>query len=75
MADEADEFSVRHEAAEELKRLASHPVDEVSRLEHEADEGRTPAALLIIVVGVMAGVSVVFLLVYGLVELVTWLVT
>ena len=28
MADEADEFSVRHEAAEELKRLASHPGNE-----------------------------------------------
>ena len=75
MADEADEFSVRHEAAEELRRLASHPVDEVSRLEHEALEGRTPASLLIIVVGVFAGVSVIVLLVYGLVELVTWLVT
>jgi hypothetical protein len=75
MADEPDEFSVRHEAAEELKRLASHPGDEVTRLEHEAREGRTPASLLIIIVGVLAGVSVIFLLLYGLVELVTWLVT
>jgi hypothetical protein len=75
MADEGDDFSVRHEAAEELKRLAAHPVDEVSRLEHEAAEGRTPAALLIIVVGVIAGVAVIVLLVYGLVQLVTWLVT
>ncbi|HET9674171.1 MAG TPA: hypothetical protein VFP31_05115 [Gaiellaceae bacterium] len=74
MADEAD-FSVRHEAADELKRLASHPVDEVTRLEHEALEGKTPASLLIIVVGVFAGVSVIVTLVYGLVELVTWLAT
>jgi hypothetical protein len=75
MADEGDDFSVRHEAAEELKRLASHPAEEVSRLEHEALEGRTPASLLIIVVSVLAGVSVVVLFVYALVELITSLVT
>ena len=75
MSDEADEFSVRHEAAEELKRLAAHPVDEVTRLEHEALEGRTPASLLIIVVGVAAGISVIVLFVYGLVELISHLVT
>jgi hypothetical protein len=74
MADEAD-FSVRHEAADELKRLASHPVDEVTRLEHEALEGKTPASLLIVIVGVFAGVSVIVTLVYGLVELITWLAT
>ena len=75
MADEADEFSVRHEAAEELKRLAAHPADEVTRLEHEALEGRTAASLLIIVVGVFAGISVIVLFVYGLVELISRLVT
>jgi hypothetical protein len=75
MAEEADEFSVRHEAAEELKRLAAHPVEEVTRLEHEAAEGKTPASLLVVVVGVFLGLSVVVTLVYGLVELVTWLVT
>jgi hypothetical protein len=74
MADEAD-FSVRHEAADELKRLASHPVDEVTRLEHEALEGKTPASLLIVIVGVFVGVSVIVTLVYGLVELITWLAT
>jgi hypothetical protein len=74
MADEA-EFSVRHEAADELKRLASHPVEEVTRLEHEALEGKTPASLLIVIVGVFAGVSVIVTLVYGFVELVTWLAT
>jgi hypothetical protein len=74
MADE-DEFSVRHEAAEELKRLASHPGEEVTRLEHEAREGRTAASLLIIVLWVVAGISVIFLVVYGLVELISRLVT
>ena len=54
MADEADEFSVRHEAAEELKRLASHPVDEVTPPRARGGEGRTPASLLIIIVGVIA---------------------
>jgi hypothetical protein len=75
MADEADEFSVKHGAAEELKRLAAHPGEEVTRLEHEAREGRTAASLLIIVVGVFAGISVIVLLVYGLVELISHLVT
>jgi hypothetical protein len=74
MSDEDDEFSVRHEAAEELKRLASHPGEEVTRLEHEALEGRTAASLMIIVVGVFAGISVIVLLVYGLVELISHLV-
>ena len=75
MADEADEFSVRHEAAEELKRLASHHGEEVTRLEHEAREGRSAASILVIVVGVFAGISVIVLLVYGLVELISHLVT
>lgn len=74
MADEADEFSVRHEAAEELKRLASHPGEEVTRLEHEALEGRSAASILVIVAGVFAGISVIVLLVYGLVELISHLV-
>ena len=75
MADEAEEFSVRHEAAEELKRLAAHPGEEVTRLEHEALEGRSAASLLIIVVGVFAGISVIVLVVYGLVELISHLAT
>ena len=75
MADEADEFSVRHEAAEELKRLAAHPGEEVTRLEHEALEGRSAASLLIIVVGVFAGISVIVLVIYGLVELISHLAT
>ena len=75
MADEADEFSVRHEAAEELKRLAAHPGEEVTRLEHEALEGRSAASLLIIVVGVFAGISVIVLVVYGLVERISHLAT
>lgn len=75
MADEVDEFSVRHEAVEELKRLAAHPGEEVTRLEHEALEGRSAASLLIIVVGVFAGISVIVLVVYGLVELISHLAT
>jgi hypothetical protein len=75
MADEAEEFSVRHEAAEELKRLAAHPGEEVTRLEHEALEGRSASSILIIVVGVFAGISVIVLVVYGLVELISHLVT
>jgi hypothetical protein len=74
VASDAD-FQVRHEAAEELKRLATHPVQEVERLEHEALEGETAASLLIVVVGVFLGVSAIVALVYGLVELITRLAT
>jgi hypothetical protein len=39
MADEATSSASGTKAAEELKRLASHPGEEVTRLEHEAREG------------------------------------
>jgi hypothetical protein len=68
------EFELKHEAVEELKRLAAHPVQEVERLEETALEGRTAASILIIVAGIFVGVSLIAAAMYGLVELVTWLV-
>jgi hypothetical protein len=68
------EFELKHEAVDELKRLAAHPVQEVERLEETALEGRTAASILIIVGGVFVAVSLIAAAVYGLVELVTWLV-
>jgi hypothetical protein len=68
------EFELKHEAVDELKRLAAHPVQEVERLEETALEGRTAASILIIVGGVIVAVSLIAAAVYGLVELVTWLV-
>jgi hypothetical protein len=68
------EFELKHEAVDELKRLAAHPVQEVERLEQTALEGRTAASILIIVAGIFVGVSLIAAAMYGLVELVTWLV-
>jgi hypothetical protein len=68
------EFELKHEAVDELKRLAAHPVQEVERLEETALEGRTAASILIIVAAIFVGVSLIAAAMYGLVELVTWLV-
>jgi len=68
------EFELKHEAVDELKRLAAHPVQEVERLEQTALEGRTAASILIIVAGIFVGVSLIAAAMYGLVEFVTWLV-
>ena len=68
------DFELKHEAVDELKRLVAHPVQEVERLEHTAAEGQTAASILIIVVGIFLAVSVIAAAMYGLVELVTWLI-
>lgn len=68
------DFELKHEAVDELKRLAAHPVQEVERLERTALEGSTAASILIIVCGIFIAVSVIAAAMYGLVELVTWLV-
>lgn len=68
MATEAD-YQLRHEAAEELKRLAAHPVQELERLEHEALDGATAASLGLIVLGVFVGVTLIAVVVYALVML------
>lgn len=74
MADEPDEFHLRHEAAEELKRLASHPIEEIERLEEEAREGETAASLGIVLAGVGLGVWVIAAVLLAFVTLVVWLV-
>jgi hypothetical protein len=68
------EFELKQEAVDELKRLAAHPVQEVERLEKTALEGRTAASIFIIVAGIFVGVSLIAAAMYGLVELVTWLI-
>jgi hypothetical protein len=67
------DFHIRHEAAEELKRLAQHPVEEVARLERKAKEGRTGGALGLVLLGVGLGVSVIATLMLALVALGVWL--
>ena len=68
------DFELKHEAVDELKRLAAHPVQEVERLERTALEGSTAASILIIVCGIFIAVTLIAAAMYGFVELVTWLV-
>jgi hypothetical protein len=68
------DFELKHEAVDELKRLAAHPVQEVERLEETALEGRTASSILIIVAAIFIAVGLIAATMYGFVELVTWLV-
>ena len=71
---EADpDFRVRDEAAEELKRLAQHPVEEAARLEKTAEEGRTGAALGIVLLGVGLSVWAIATVMVAVIALVVWL--
>jgi hypothetical protein len=47
------------EFKEEASRLAHHPLAEVKRLEHVAEEGDSPAAMLILVLTVTAVMAVI----------------
>lgn len=67
------DFRLRDEAAEELKRLAQHPIEEAARLEKKAEEGRTGAALGIVLVGVGLGVWTIATVLFGLIVLIVWL--
>jgi hypothetical protein len=67
------DFQIRHEAAEELKRLARHPVEETGRLERKVKEGRTGGALGALLLSVGLGVSVVVTLMLALIALGVWL--
>jgi hypothetical protein len=69
------EFQLRHEAVAELRRLAAHPLREVERLAREARSGETAASLAIVVAAVFLGVWTIAAVVYGVVLLVTRLVT
>ena len=48
-----------HEIKEEAGRLVRHPVEEVKRLEHVADEGDSPAAMLLLILAVAAVMAVI----------------
>jgi hypothetical protein len=67
------DFQIRHEAAEELKRLARHPVEEAARLEQKAKEGETGGALGIVLFGVGISVTVIATVMLVLVALGVWL--
>ena len=59
------------EIKEEAGRLARHPLAEVKRLEHVADEGDSPAAMLVLILAVI-GVMAVILAVVMSVALVVY---
>jgi hypothetical protein len=67
------DFSVRHEAGQELKRIVRHPVEEAARLEKEAEAGQSGATPGIVVFGVGLGVTVIAILMFALILLVVWI--
>jgi len=67
------DFQLRHEAAEELKRLVGHPLEETARLEKKAEEGKTGAALGIVLAGVGLGVTIIATVMLALIALAVWL--
>lgn len=70
---EEENFQLHHEAAEELKRLAAHPIEEIERLENEAREGKTAASLGVLLAGVGLGVWAIATVLLALVTLVVWI--
>jgi hypothetical protein len=61
-AQEHDEIGgelILHEARDEVARLVTHPVTEIKRLEHVADEGESAATPLIVMVGLTLGLALV----------------
>jgi hypothetical protein len=62
---------VAEEIREELGRLATHPVREIARIEHVAEDGESAATPMILVVAVAGVAAVLFLAFLGL----AWLFT
>jgi CHASE3 domain sensor protein len=59
-----------HEARDEVVRLVTHPVAEIKRLEHVAEEGESAATPLVIAVGVTVFIAIVLAIVLTVVFLV-----
>jgi hypothetical protein len=57
---------IAHEIRDELGRLVTHPVREVARVEHVAEEGESPATPVILVAAVGGVVVILFLTFLGL---------
>jgi len=61
---------ILEEAREELVRLVTHPVAEIKRLEHVAEEGDSAATPLIVAVGVALFLAIVLVIVLTVILLV-----
>ena len=51
------------EIKEEASRLAHHPLAEVKRLEHVAEEGESPATMLVLILTLTAVMAVILTIV------------
>jgi 8-oxo-dGTP pyrophosphatase MutT (NUDIX family) len=58
------------EAREEVGRLVRHPVAEIKRLEHVADEGESAATPLIVAIGIATVIAIIFAIVLTVILLV-----
>jgi hypothetical protein len=54
------------EIKDEASRLAHHPLAEVKRLEHVAEEGESPAAMLVLILTVTAVMAVILAVVISI---------
>ena len=59
-ASESGETHLRDLIREEAGRLVHHPVDEIRRLEHVAEDGESPTTPLLTLTGVVLVLAVVF---------------
>ena len=50
---------IAQEIKDEASRLVHHPLAEVKRLEHVAEEGDSPAAMLVLILAVTAVAAVI----------------
>jgi hypothetical protein len=69
MPDETDQnYALHTEIGHEARRLVTHPIKEIERLEHEAEEGEadTTPAILIGVIAVVVTVLVAVVIAVGL---------
>jgi hypothetical protein len=69
-----EEFHLGKATEEELKRLVTHPVQEVERLKDEIEEGEKGSGMLLLVSGIAASVWVLAVLLIVAVFLVAYLV-
>jgi hypothetical protein len=69
-----EEFHLAKAAEEELKRLGTHPVEEVQRLQEEAREGRWGSGLFLLLAEVGIGVWLLAALLIAAVFLIAYFV-
>jgi Flp pilus assembly protein TadB len=74
-AEEDEEFHLSKAAEEEVKRLATHPVREVRRLQDEASEGEKAGGLFLLLSEVSLAIWLIAALLIAAVFLIAYFVT